>query len=271
MRIINHKNYESVLEELKEYISEVDSEFVTRCLRALGKIAIRYEKSIEKCLGIISKQLAELKDVADHAEQVVNEILIVSFILTQVCQNVLRKYPSKYNFDGMFMDLVSLLGHATTAASKEASVWILGEYAEEIYSVAMTTFKEWIENFEGEDRVVQLEILTSAVKVFIKYPDEFETLISDLLTVATEKVDNPDVRDRAFIYWRMLSTDPGKTKSVVFGYRPQAKDTDKLVEKDFLNGMMRSLGYASSLFEKKPEELFQKSLAETKGIQLEAQ
>lgn len=108
--------------------------------------------------------------------------------------------------------------------------------------------------------------MSSAVKVFIKYPEEFENLISDLLTIATEEVDNPDVRDRAFIYWRMLSTDPTKTKNVVFGYRPQAKDNDRLMDKNFLNDMMKYLGYASSLFEKKPNELFQKSLAEMKVI-----
>lgn len=62
----------------------------------------------------------------------------------------------------------------------------------------------------------------------------------------------------------MLSTDPAKTKDVVFGYRPQAKDSDKLVDKTFLNDMMKSLGYASSLFEKRPDELFPKSLAELK-------
>jgi hypothetical protein len=62
----------------------------------------------------------------------------------------------------------------------------------------------------------------------------------------------------------MLSTDPAKTKDVVFGYRPQAKDSDKLVDKEFLNDMMKSLGYASSLFEKRPDELFPKSLAELK-------
>ena len=100
------------------------------------------------------------------------------------------------------------------------------------------------------------------MKVYLKYPDEFESLISDLLTVATENVNNPDVRDRAFIYWRMLSTDPEKTKTVVFGYRPQAKDNDKLVDQSFLSDMMKSMGYASSLFEKRPEELFQRSLAE---------
>lgn len=107
------------------------------------------------------------------------------------------------------------------------------------------------------------------MKVFIKYPEEFETLISDLLTVATEEVDNPDVRDRAFIYWRMLSTDPAKTKNVVFGYRPQAKDSDKLVDPRFLNEIMKSLGYTNSLYERLPHELFQKSLAELRGIQIE--
>jgi hypothetical protein len=68
------------------------------------------------------------------------------------------------------------------------------------------------------------------------------------LTVATDNVSNPDVRDRAYLYWRMLSTDPDKTKNVVFGYRPQAKDNDKLIDKAFLSEIMKSLGYASSLF-----------------------
>lgn len=90
--------------------------------------------------------------------------------------------------------------------------------------------------------------MSSAVKVFIKYPDEFETLVSDLLTIATEEVDNPDVRDRAFIYWRMLSTDPTKTKNVVFGYRPQAKDNDILVDPAFLKLIMKSLGWTNSLY-----------------------
>lgn len=88
-------------------------------------------------------------------------------------QNILRKYPSKYNFDGMFLDLVSLLDHASDSESKEAAVWILAEYAEEIYNVSMATFKKWIANFEIEERRVQLEILSSAVKVYLKYPDEF--------------------------------------------------------------------------------------------------
>jgi AP-1 complex subunit beta-1 len=114
-----------------------------------------------------------------------------------------------------------------------------------------------------------LEIISSAVKIYLKFSNEFETLITDLLTIATENVDNPDVRDRAFIYWRILSTDPEKAKNVVFGKRPPTKDSDKLVDPQFLNEIMKSLGYSNSLFEKLPGELFQKSLAELRGIKLE--
>lgn len=30
-----------------------------------------------------------------------------------------------------------------------------------------------------------------------------------LLLCALQETDNPDLRDRAYIYWRLLSTDPG--------------------------------------------------------------
>jgi AP-1 complex subunit beta-1 len=39
-------------------------------------------------------------------------------------------------------------------------------------------------------------------------PEECETMISEILQKATDLVSNPDIKDRAFIYWRMLSTSP---------------------------------------------------------------
>ena len=248
-----------MLNELKEYVTEGDPDFVRRSLRAISKIALRFEKSIEKCLEILAKQVKEVREVAEHASHAVNELLIS-------LQTILRKYPSKFNYDDMFKDLVELLNYATETEAKEAAAWLLGEYAEEIYKGAIQTFHRWIETFNTEERAVQLQILTSAVKVFIKYPDECESLISQLLTIATERVGNPDVRDRAYIYWRMLSTDIEKTKDVIFGLRPNIKDDDILLEPNFLNCMVQNMGYVSSVFQRKPEDLFQKSLAEKKGV-----
>jgi len=68
-----------------------------------------------------------------------------------------------------------------------------------------------------------LQILTAAVKIYLKFPDTTENLISKLLEVATHKTDNPDVRDRAYIYWRMLSSNPEKTKEIVLSDKPEIK------------------------------------------------
>jgi len=38
------------------------------------------------------------------------------------------------------------------------------------------------------------------------------------------------------------------------------------MDQGFLSEMMKSMGYASSLFEKRPEELFQRSLAERQVV-----
>ncbi len=56
---------------------------------------------------------------------------------------------------------------------------------------------------------VQLQLLTATVKLFLKKPTEnAQRMISLVLSCATNETDNPDLRDRAFIYWRLLSTDP---------------------------------------------------------------
>lgn len=81
IRIVNYKNYEPVLNELKEYVTEGDPDFVRRSMRAISKIAIRFEKSIDKCLEILAKQVKEVRQVAEHASHAVNELLTVRIIL----------------------------------------------------------------------------------------------------------------------------------------------------------------------------------------------
>jgi AP-1 complex subunit beta-1 len=47
------------------------------------------------------------------------------------------------------------------------------------------------------------------VKLFLKKPtDSVQRMIQLVLSAATNETDNPDLRDRAYVYWRLLSTDP---------------------------------------------------------------
>jgi AP-1 complex subunit beta-1 len=65
-----------------------------------------------------------------------------------------------------------------------------------------------IETFLEQEDSVKLALLTATVKLFLKKPEEGEDLIQKVLQLATEEADNPDLKDRAYIYWRMLSTSP---------------------------------------------------------------
>ncbi len=87
-------------------------------------------------------------------------------------------------------------------------VWIIGEYAERIDN-ADELLETFLDSFPEETSMVQLQLLTATVKLFLKRPTErAQKMISLVLSCATNETDNPDLRDRAFIYWRLLSTDP---------------------------------------------------------------
>lgn len=103
--------------------------------------------------------------------------------------------------------------------SKASIIWIIGEYAEKI-NEAENLIESFTESFLEDHDKVKLALLTAAVKLYLKKPDEGEQIIQKVLKLATEEADNPDLRDRAYIYWRMLSTSPEKTKFVVLGEKP---------------------------------------------------
>jgi hypothetical protein len=57
------------------------------------------------------------------------------------------------------------------------------------------------------------QLLTATVKLFLKKPTEGpQAKIQAVLQMATQETDNPDLRDRAYVYWRLLSTDPEAAK-----------------------------------------------------------
>lgn len=60
--------------------------------------------------------------------------------------------------------------------------------------------------------IVQIQILTAIVKLYLKKPDSAQNLVQKVLEYSTKNCDNPDIRDRAYIYWRLLSTDPEAAK-----------------------------------------------------------
>ena len=47
-KICDNKNYEAVLNEIKEYVNEPDPDFVRRSITSLATIALKFDKAVDK-------------------------------------------------------------------------------------------------------------------------------------------------------------------------------------------------------------------------------
>ncbi len=126
------------------------------------------------------------------------------------------------------------------------------QYAERIDN-ADELLETFLETFEEEDPAVQLQLLTATVKCFLKSPEDTQELVQRVLDMATEESDNPDLRDRGFIYWRLLSTDPEAAKMVVLGDKPVIEDDTFRLEPSLLNVLIGQVATLSSVYHKPPE------------------
>ncbi|PKU34377.1 ap-2 complex subunit beta isoform x1 [Limosa lapponica baueri] len=100
--------------------------------------------------------------------------------------------------------------------------------------------------------MVQLTLLTAIVKLFLKKPSETQELVQQVLSLATQDSDNPDLRDRGYIYWRLLSTDPVTAKEVVLSEKPLISEETDLIEPTLLDELICHIGSLASVYHKPP-------------------
>lgn len=80
-----------------------------------------------------------------------------------------------------------------------------------------------------------------------------------VLKWATEEVDNPDLRDRGYIYWRLLSTDPVAAKDVVLPEIPAINTEGEVMDRAILDRLLLHTGSLSSVYHQTPETVRQNS------------
>lgn len=107
---------------------------------------------------------------------------------------------------------------------------------------------EWLTRYFSLQ--VQLALLTATVKLFIKRPTAGQTLVPKVLKWATEEVDNPDLRDRGFIYWRMLSTDPAAATNIVLADKPAISTESEVLDRGLLDRLLLHTGTLASIYQK---------------------
>jgi AP-2 complex subunit beta-1 len=238
--LANQSNITMVLNELKEYATEIDVQFVRKAVRAIGKLAIKIEPSARQCI----ETLLEL--VNARIPYIVQEA-------TVVIKNIFRKYPNQY--ESIISTVIGQIDELDEPEAKAAIIWIIGQYADRIDN-ADSLLQDYLATFHEEPTEVQLALLTATVKLFLQRPAKGSSLVPQVLKWCTEEIDDPDLRDRGFMYWRLLSTDPEAAKKIVMGPKPPITADSEKLDPNTLEELCLCIGTLATIYLKPVQQVF---------------
>ncbi|KAI9505782.1 adaptin N terminal region-domain-containing protein [Coemansia spiralis] len=236
LSLTTEENARIVLTELTEYATEIDVDFVRKAVRSIGRIAIKIELAADRCV----RALLDL--IQTKVNYVVQEAIIV-------IRDVFRKYPNRY--ESIIATLCENLDTLDEPEARAAMIWIIGQYADRIDN-SDEVLDKFLDSFLDDPAEVQLALLTAVVKLFIMRPTAGQDLVPKVLKWATEEVDSPDIRDRGFIYWRLLSTDPEMARTIVLSDKPEISAEGEKLDMSLLEELVLQIGSLSSIYRKPP-------------------
>ncbi|CDK27690.1 unnamed protein product [Kuraishia capsulata CBS 1993] len=250
-----------VLNELEAYATEIDIQMVRKSIRAIGNLAIKIEETASECVKVL------LDLLENDISYIVQETVVVS-------KNILRRYPNQ--FEELIESFSKHVDSVEEPEAKSAMIWVLGQRSRNIASSTkmLTAFSE---GFLEDPVDVQLSLLTASVKIYSRsrsldssQQQGAEELMLKVLKLATEEVNDPDLRERAFFYWRIVQQSASLQEVVDVSLPVISTDSDKLPER-ILEELELSIGTLGSIYLRPISHVFRlakpKSLAYSPALQ----
>ncbi|CAR29922.1 hypothetical protein ZYGR_0AD06130 [Zygosaccharomyces rouxii] len=234
----NLKQCSVLMRELKEYAMEFEPEFVSRAIQGLAQLAI-------KCgdVKFVSKTFEILLDLLESQEALKNDCCIA------VC-DLLRHAVGN---EKLATDACQLLStwpvNETLLLSDSAKcnyVWLMGQYPNK-FDELQDKLLCFIENFVEEEPLTQTSILVTVVRLHSKLPG---SVLQNVLELATNQIQELDVRDMAIIYWRCLSM-PNSDQLIAelcSSVSPQIENTLHTFTSDVLEKLLTEISSVSSIY-----------------------
>ncbi|ODM17552.1 hypothetical protein SI65_07227 [Aspergillus cristatus] len=238
--LTTQENISVVLAELREYATEIDVHFVRKAVRAIGKLAIKIESAARECIDAL------LELVNAKIPYIVQEA-------TVVIRNIFRKYPNQY--ENIIGNVIQNIDDLDEPEAKAAIIWIIGQYADRIEN-SDGLLQDYLATFHDETVEVQLALLTATVKFFIQRPTKGQELVPQILKWCTEETDDPDLRDRGYMYWRLLSTDPAAARNIVMGQKPPISAESEKLDNRTLEELCLNIGTLATVYLKPITQVF---------------
>ena len=243
-KLVSMNNIDIVLNELKEYASDVDVQFVRRSVKLIGQCAIKLEKAAQRCV----ETLVEL--VKTQVSFVIQEAIIA-------LKDIFRRYPN--TFEGAMAIINENLRTLDDPEAKAALIWIIGEYSDRIEGAENQLIK-FIDNLKEEPYIIQINILDSATKTFLKcQSEESYNILNQVFDFCTKECENPDVRDRGYMYYRLMTIDPQLASKIIVNEKPKINEDASGFDDNLLAILMDNLGTLATIYEKPPEVFVKKT------------
>lgn len=231
--LANELNVAIVLRELEEYATEVDVAMSRKAVRAFGNLAVKLENAADQCVEVICDLMS-------------NGIPYIVQEATVVVKNVLRKYPKRFDF--AIHELVKHYKLIEEPDSRTAFIWIVGQYCHTIDNVD-AIMGDFVGSFKDDPMEVQYATMTAVTKYYLKFPAKGQAHVIQVLKLATEESDNPDIRDRGFFYWRLISAeDQSQTKEIVLNNNPVISAETDNIDPSILEELELNIGTLASIY-----------------------
>lgn len=242
--LANHHNSGDVLLELETCISSDDQTSSRRAIKTIGRLANKVPDCAESCVRVIMRNAIDGRPFSAQEGAV-------------AMQQILRRYPDQFSY--VVEDLLGMRDIIMSdEKAKAAFVWMCGQYPSVIQDAPALLSDLCESEFASATATVELQLtlLTAAIKLFLAYPVRAKHLVPRIFEVATSTTNNPDVRDRAFMYWRLLSADAGKAREIVAASLPAIQTDEVTIDEACLEELELGLGYLSSVYLKPATSLF---------------
>lgn len=244
-KLCDAKNYENIINELKSYaITEFDQDLITRAIRYIGYTGYRFDKSLDLCVESV-------KEILEHSQELgISEAIIVA-------RDLMRKYKGK-SLEILKRIDEELIKSINDPEGKGALLYILGEFCNNVKnSVELIT--PFVDSFNDEVPSVKLQILNCVIKNYVNKPNDCEEIVKVCLQKGGEETENPDVRDRAYIYWRLLENDPDIAKEMISGEKPAFEFKEEILfEDNLIDNIIENMTNISGVYHKQSKELIPK-------------
>ncbi|KAM3872159.1 AP-4 complex subunit beta-1 [Diretmus argenteus] len=201
VELVNDENVGLVLDELKGYCTDVNTDTAQAAISAIGRIGRSYS---DRCLEILTGLLGLKQEHITSA--VVQTVCDLVWVCPQCC-------------DAVCLALEGCEETLQDSQGRQALLWLLGVYGEQVSS-APYVLEVFIDGVRSEVSLgVKMELLTATMRLFLCRPAETQEMLGRLLHYCIEEETDVCVRDQARLYYRLLHCGIEETRKVLQGRR----------------------------------------------------